>query len=143
MRAATEADLPAIAALWRALNDEASLAPYGPTTLEEIWPDGGSLLEEYLVLIADDGATCGCVLAGMARRDVGYVFGLYVRPAARRRGAGRELLRAVAGVLRERGARWVLLDVDRGNDGAEAFYDRLGFEQAGRRLTVDVDRLLD
>jgi ribosomal-protein-alanine N-acetyltransferase len=142
VRAATQADLPAIASLWRALNDEASLAPYGATALEEIWPDGESLLEEYLVLIADDGAACGCVLAGMARRDVGYVFGLYVRPAARRRGAGRELLRAAAAVLRERGARWVLLDVDLGNDGAEAFYARLGFEQAGRRLTVDVDRLL-
>ena len=78
----------------------------------------------------------------MARSDVGYVFGLYVRPAARRRGAGRALLRAVSAVLREQGAKWVLLDVDRGNDGALAFYERIGFEEAGRRLVVDLDRLI-
>jgi ribosomal protein S18 acetylase RimI-like enzyme len=142
VRAATEADLPALVAMWRALGDESSRTPYGPTRFEELAPAGRSVLDEYLALVADDGATCGCVLASLVRSDVGYVFGLYVRPAARRRGAGRQLLGAAAAALRERGALWLLLDVDGGNEEAAGFYHALGFQEAGRRLTVEVERLL-
>lgn len=141
VRAATVADLPVLTAMWRALGEESSRTPYGPTRFEDLAPPGHSVLDEYLVLVADDGAACGCVLASLARPDVGYVFGLYVRPSARRRGIGRLLLRAAAGALRERGAAWLLLDVDRGNEPASGFYERLGFEEAGRRLAVAVDRL--
>jgi ribosomal protein S18 acetylase RimI-like enzyme len=142
VRVATEADLPALVAMWRALGEESSRTPYGPTRFDELAPKDRSLLDEYLVLVADDGAVCGCVLASLVRSDIGYVFGLYVRPAARRRGVGRELLRAAAAALRERGAAWLLLDVDRGNEPADGFYERLGFEEAGRRLAVEVERLL-
>jgi ribosomal protein S18 acetylase RimI-like enzyme len=142
VRAATAADLPAVVAMWHALGEESPRTPYGPTPFEELTPGGRSVLDEYLVLVADDGAVCGCVLASLVRTDVGYVFGLYVRPAARRRGVGRELLRAVAAALRDHGARFLLLDVDGGNEQATGFYERLGFEEAGRRLTVAVDRLL-
>jgi ribosomal protein S18 acetylase RimI-like enzyme len=142
VRAATPADLPALVAMWRALGDESSRTPYGPTRFEELAPAGRSVLDEYLALVADDGAVCGCVLASLVRSDVGYVFGLYVRAPARRRGVGRELLRAAAAALAERGAVWLLLDVDGGNEQAAGFYEALGFREAGRRLTVEVDRLL-
>jgi ribosomal protein S18 acetylase RimI-like enzyme len=142
VRVATEADLPALVAMWRALGEESTRTPYGPTPFDELSPGGRSVLDEYLVLVADDGAVCGCVLASLVRTDVGYVFGLYVRPAARRRGVGRKLLREIAAVLRDRGAAFLLLDVDHGNEQASGFYERLGFVEAGRRLTVEVDRLL-
>ena len=89
-----------------------------------------------------EGRLVGCALAARTRQDVGHVFGLYVRPQARRQSIGRDLMHAAAVVLRERGARWVVVDVDFGNDGAMDFYAELGFEATGERLTIEVDELI-
>ncbi|WP_159449159.1 N-acetyltransferase [Demequina sp. NBRC 110055] len=48
-------------------------------------------------------------------------------PEAQGRGAGRALIEAACGVLAHSGARGVHLGIDPRNDGARAFYPRVGF----------------
>ena len=64
-----------------------------------------------------------------------YVVDLFVDGRARNGGVGVKLLREAARRGRARGARFIKLEVDRTNKGAERFYERLGF------VLNDKDRL--
>ncbi|AUX08003.1 sporulation regulator-like protein [Halalkaliarchaeum desulfuricum] len=66
---------------------------------------------------------------GRYRQDVarGIVDNLYVRPEARNRGVGSQLLEAAEGTLREAGAEAVSLDAMAENEGARRFYRRHGY----------------
>jgi ribosomal protein S18 acetylase RimI-like enzyme len=64
-----------------------------------------------------------------------YVVDLFVDPRARNGGVGVKLLREAARRGRAKGARFIKLEVDRTNEGAERFYERLGF------VRNDKDRL--
>jgi len=142
IRAGGPDDLSELRGLWRALSAETALAPYGPSDFDEYWPTARALFDHNLVVVAEQGGhLVGCALAVRTRKDVGHVFGLYVRPEARRQSIGRDLLRAASAVLRESGALWIVVDVEHGNHGALEFYERLGFETTGLRLTIDADRL--
>jgi ribosomal protein S18 acetylase RimI-like enzyme len=57
-----------------------------------------------------------------------YVQDMYVAPAMRGRGLGRDLMEAVIRRSRERGGRYVKLSVYDGNEQAIGFYRSLGFE---------------
>jgi ribosomal protein S18 acetylase RimI-like enzyme len=59
------------------------------------------------------------------------VFGLAVRPAARRRGAGSALLAAAEDFARARSARKLSLRVFSTNAAAIRLYERLGFQREG------------
>ena len=77
---------------------------------------------------------------GATTRDVGLVqarhrppndcllFSMWVAPAARRSGAGRQLVNAVATWAAGWGAKRVVLWVFGANEGALRFYERLGFK---------------
>ena len=80
--------------------------------------------------------------ANLATEHFGYVFGLYVRPEARRRGVAHALMRAIAAVLREEGREYVLLSVDTPNAPALELYRQLGFSDAARMLRARTDDLL-
>lgn len=56
-----------------------------------------------------------------------YVVDLFVRPEARGRELGKNLLRAMARRFASRGATFIKLEVDETNAAAERFYARLGF----------------
>ena len=56
-----------------------------------------------------------------------HVIDLYVRPEARRTKLGEQLLVETARRGWAEGARFIRLEVERGNEGAERFYNRLGF----------------
>lgn len=58
-----------------------------------------------------------------------YVVDLFVAPEARGRKLGEGLLRHAARRAAARGARFIKLEVDTSNQGAERFYGRLGFIQ--------------
>ncbi len=78
---------------------------------------------------ARDDAGAGVGL-GQARRRPPHdclVFSMWVAPRARRAGAGRALLEAVDGWARGWGARRIVLWVFGTNDGAQRFYERIGF----------------
>lgn len=65
-----------------------------------------------------------------------YVSDLWIKDSARGQGLGRSLLRAVAGFARDTWhARFLKLTVYAENTAAQAFYDRLGFDIAGRDRT--------
>ena len=60
------------------------------------------------------------------------LYGMWVAPAARRAGAGRALVDAIAAWARSRGATRLVLNVTQGNTAAEQLYER-----AGLRFTDD------
>ena len=137
IRRAGEADLDLMRSLWDEFNAEATYTPYPGAGFDP------ALVRDHVALVAEeDGAVVGTLYANLSMPHFGYVFGVYTRPEARGRGVGRALMRAVAELLREQGRDYVLLSVDTPNEGARAFYDRLGFEDASRMLRASVDRLL-
>ena len=83
------------------------------------------------------GASDGLQLVGYAGGwvvdgDV-QILKVGVDPAWRRHGIARELLSRVASDARDLGARTCSLEVRAGNEGAQAFYQALGFESLGKR----------
>jgi ribosomal protein S18 acetylase RimI-like enzyme len=137
VRRATEADTEVMRRLWDDFSEEAHYTPY-PSA-----PFDPALVRDHVALVAEeDGEVVGTLYANLSTPHFGYVFGVYTVPAARGRGVGRALMRAVAEHLRGEGRDYVVLSVDTPNGGAREFYDRLGFEDASRMLRVRVDRLL-
>lgn len=87
-----------------------------------------------LVALDDDGRAVGLVSVIQepgSPEDDRHVVALWVRPEARRRGVGRELLVAICEVARATGARTVSLWVAAGNTGAARLYGALGFRPTG------------
>jgi ribosomal protein S18 acetylase RimI-like enzyme len=138
IRRATEADTEVMRRLWDEFTVEATFAPYPGNPFEP------ALVTDHIALVAEeDGEAIGTVYANLASPHFGYVFGLYTRPDARRRGVARELMREIAVVLRDEGREYVILSVDTPNEDARAFYGELGFVDAGRTLRADVRSLLE
>jgi len=65
--------------------------------------------------------------------DEGEILNLAVAPDGRRRGLGRELVRATIDALTEREVRQVYLEVRESNAPARALYATFGFKEVGRR----------
>lgn len=136
IRRATDADLDVMRRLWDDFSAETHYTPYPPGGFDP------ALVRDHVALIAEDqGEAVGTVYANLSSSHFGYVFGVYTVPAARGRGVGRALMQAIAAHLRGQGRDHVVLSVDTPNEGARAFYERLGFEDASRMLRAPVDRL--
>ena len=56
----------------------------------------------------------------------GELYAIYLLESSKRRGYGRELVRAVVGGLREMGLEDMIIWVLRDNQNARTFYERLG-----------------
>ncbi len=83
------------------------------------------------VYVAEEGGSVVGFASGGRERagELGYggeLYAIYVLDVAQRRGHGRELVRAVAGGLRELGYTDMIVWVLRDNAPARAFYERLG-----------------
>jgi ribosomal protein S18 acetylase RimI-like enzyme len=138
IRRATHADLDVMRHAWDEFTAEATFTPYPGSAFDP------SLVTKHIALVAEEGnRVVGTVYANTTSAHFGYVFGLYTRPDARRRGVAKALMRAIAEVLRQEGRRYVVLSVDTPNEQARALYEQLGFEDAARMLRADVDTLLD
>lgn len=66
-------------------------------------------------------------------RDQIIIANLAVRPAARRRGLGRQLLTFAMETGARAGASWAVLDVRESNSNAIRLYAEMGFRARGRR----------
>jgi putative acetyltransferase len=95
--------------------------------------DYAALAGGALLLARVDGAPVGCV-ALRAIDEVDYpnaaeMKRLYVRPAFRGLGLGRQLTEAILDKARELGYRHVLLDTLNDMEAARALYEELGFAE--------------
>lgn len=105
-------------------------------------------------LAAPDGATFVAVERNNPEQGLGLAFGrphhdeageaglygMWVAPAARRRGLGGRLIREVIAWARKAGHPCLLLDVGDANAPAIATYRALGFVPTGRRGTMPAPR---
>ena len=105
----------------------------------ELWVDDDANYEWTVVLLADDVA-----FAALDRKgDRTWLLDmLYVKPEARGKGLGTELIRAAADHAREQGAEMLALEVQERNAGARRLYDRLGFTTYDRLLATPITALL-
>jgi GNAT superfamily N-acetyltransferase len=76
---------------------------------------------------ADDGSDVGLVQARRRPPAECLIFSMWVAPGARRTGAGRALIDAVADWAGGWGATRMVLWVFGANEGAQRFYERIGF----------------
>ena len=94
-----------------------------------------------LYLAMDRDAPCG--IAGVMRDEdqpsVALLISMWTAPTHRKSGVGRMLVNQVLAWCRTREVCTLRLLVTSGNDGAERFYERLGFSRTGRTEPYPVD----
>lgn len=112
-----------VAARLAVLHAEAFDAPWDTAAFESLLGQAGVHLAE-----GPDGFILMRTVA-----DEAEILTLAVRPGARRRGVGAELVARGAAQAVARGARRLFLEVADDNEAARALYARAGFEEAGRR----------
>ena len=138
IRAALASDAYAIGSLakqfanyLRSLGDQTDFK----LTAEACLRDGFGLRRAFEGLVAEeDGRVIGYLLYHFGYDSDGayrnlHIVDLYVDANARKKGAGRALMMAVAAVARESGAREMIWSVYHANDLAAAFYERLGAQK--------------
>jgi GNAT superfamily N-acetyltransferase len=97
--------------------------------------------QDVVVIAVEDGdwlGTAGGYLQP-GRSGVAGLWGMWVAPAARRRGIGSRLVDAVCDWAEDRGATILELSVTDRADGAEALYLGLGFTPTGERRPLERD----
>ena len=130
IRPATADDLPLVSALYAEFEREVP---------DELWGDDDSDTEHDLVLLSDD---VGIAALDRKSERTWLLDLLYVRPAARGRGVGTELLRAAAQHVQEQGAETLALETLESNAQAKRLYDRLGFRTIERVLAAPAASLV-
>ena len=134
VRKATGADRPVLEELVAAYLDEHWARPYAPP------PPGPYLDDGHIVVAEDDGEIVG--MAKAEERDgLGHVSLVYLKPEARGRGGGNELVRELVGQFRDQGLEHVSLNVELPNDEALAYWRRLGFTDYRRSMLTDLGSL--
>jgi ribosomal-protein-alanine N-acetyltransferase len=108
------------------LVDAAGILADSPSAAQ--WPVASYLDYEFL-LATLDGAVAGFLVWRALGADEREILNLAVAPAARRRGVGRSLMKAM---LRDF-AGAVFLEVRESNTEAQTFYQQLGFERVSVR----------
>jgi ribosomal protein S18 acetylase RimI-like enzyme len=137
VRAPSDADAPAVAALINALNSLDG-PPARPMTAAVVRRDLlGPAPRAWLRVAELAGAVVGFATAtpiydAKVHGDVMMLLDLYVAPEARRQGAARALMAALAAEARARGAEAIWWGVDEGDDEATLFYRAIGAESEGR-----------
>ena len=152
IRPATRDDAPVIASLVRELADYEKLLDDAKATAADFLREIESPNPVIHVLIAEwDGSPCGFALyffnfSTFVGRPGLYLEDLFVRPAQRKHGIGRALLRALARIASQRDCgrmEWAVLDW---NEPALRFYKSLDARQMNEwiihRLTpVEIEKL--
>lgn len=140
IRAALASDAPAVGRLarqfaryLRTLGDETDFR----LTAEAYLRDGFDLRPAFKGLVAEkDGKVIGYLLYHFGYDSDGafsnlHIVDLYVDSQARKKGVGRALMKAAAGIARQAGSHEIIWSVFHANDLATAFYEKLG----ARRIT--------
>lgn len=107
-----------------ALHAAAFASPWSRADLADMLASPGA----FALLAEGEGFILCRAIAGEAE-----ILTLAVAPAARRRGTGRALVEAAAGVAGTLGAETLFLEVAHDNAAALALYDAAGFSRVGLR----------
>lgn len=145
IRPARASDVPVIVALVRELAEYEREPDAVVASEEDLLRDGFGPSPAFRVELAElDGEIVGFALwffsysTWLGRRCL-YLEDLFVRPAARGRGAGLALMRRLARIAVDEGCRrfvWQVLDW---NEPSIAFYEKLGARVAREWLTVRLE----
>jgi GNAT superfamily N-acetyltransferase len=140
VRPATARDQDVLRELWTDARAELPLPVWLPVTgWDAIWPEMQSAIAEGAVVLALSGdAVAGVAWAGPPLQGRARLELVYVRPAARRQGAGRALVDAARAMLAQAGASSVSLDVPDGSPGTREIWRRLGLEQIAHVMAGSV-----
>ncbi len=114
---------------------------YGRTLEEEqvhsddVWRERAVDTTVTNLVAEDEGKAVGIAATRVDANDpsLAWVFGMWVEPDARRRGAARALLEHAVALARSWGVRNVELTVTEGNAPAHDLYVSVGFVDIGRR----------
>lgn len=155
IRPAKKSDLPTLGKLGALLlrthynyDSARFMAPVANSEAGYAWFLGTQLAEpDVVILVAErDDHVLGYVYAGLEpeswkelRGEAGFIHDVVVDERARRTGIATALIEAAYTWLRERGAPRVMLWTAEQNDGAQQFFDRMGF----RRTMIEMTRELD
>ncbi|GAB3333657.1 GNAT family N-acetyltransferase [Marilutibacter aestuarii] len=139
VRAATEADLPAITALYAdEVRDRVATYEYEVPTLEDMRSRWQRLEDHgFPYLVAETGGRfAGYAYAGPYRGRIGYQWtvenAIYIDPAQQGRGVGRALLQALIDACEAQGFRQMVAVIGDGSNAASvALHERLGFTTVG------------
>ncbi|MCM2466440.1 GNAT family N-acetyltransferase [Methanoculleus oceani] len=124
IRGYRDEDYPAVCALERE-NSPEGCKP------EVFIRQAGVLFADTFLVAECGGKVVGYTIGALVqhRPATGWIVRLVVAERYRRRGLGGNLVAAVTGSLRERGAGEVCLSVAPGNHGARGLYERHGFRE--------------
>lgn len=86
---------------------------------------------DHALVLEDGGCVVGCLLIEALPVGVGWIRGVWVQEAHRRRGGASALMEAAEAWLRLRGCHRAKVAVVEGNQGAAALYKCLGYRWAG------------
>lgn len=138
IRPATEADLPAILAIYNdAVMKTTAIWNEAPSTLESrrVW-FAERRRTGFPVLVADEGRVLGYGTFGEFRPFEGYRMtvehSVYVLDEAQGQGLGKLLLRALIEEARRMGKRVMIGAIDASNYASLALHETMGFEETGR-----------
>jgi ribosomal protein S18 acetylase RimI-like enzyme len=142
IRAATEADLPALERLYREFHAEVPPPNYVDVDVDRELREVAEIVREEVAVLAEEQS--GLVGFALARRRgprLGFLTDLFVVPAARRRGVAAALVREVVSRLASAGVDVLELDVQVSNTVARGAYEGWGFRAADLRLAAPLAEL--
>lgn len=129
IREFTSEDLEAVAKLWQAVFAYAEPRNHPARVIAQklAWERRRSAQREVRLLVAEEGGSlAGTVMVGYDGHR-GWLYRLAVVEALRRRGIGRELVRAAEAKLSALGCTKVNLQLHAHNDSAARFWEALGY----------------
>jgi len=135
VRDAAPRDLQSIREFLQAYVDEFWNRPF---PRPEFNPD---YLANGKVVVAEEGGNVIGMAKGVVDRGCGHVSFLYVQLDGRGRGTGKRLLRVLCNWFREQQVTAVTLGVDTSNPAGMGYWERLGFHEFHRELTMPLDAL--
>lgn len=136
VREATAADDATLAVLLEEIFEERWDRPWPPP---EVTP--ASWAGKLVLLAEEEGEALGFVYGEVQPNKLAHVNIVYVRPERRRQGINKALLAEFATRAREGGAQHLTLDVATRNEVGQTVWQRLGFTEWARRLTVRIETL--
>lgn len=144
IRAATEADLPSILALYAEVEDHGRVLSIGqarsiyaqmlsyPDYKVYVAISGGSIVGTFALLIMDNLAHMGA--------PSGVVEDVVVQEDWRGKGVGKHMMRFAMDRCRERGCYKLALSSNLKREAAHRFYDGLGFRRHGYSFVMELNQ---